>query len=313
VEIRPLVSWDGSDVRALATVPGTDLCLAAICGEEHKSGELDPDGLLCVDLGSGRIVHSEKYEHGSLTAAAVAADGKLCADIHHDGNVTFRDIKSWRVTASTVLKGVDKENRNDPRCAVFDRDGSRLIVACGNRLVGLSGDGKIAYDVSMPRDATHREPYIFDLAISPTAVACAREDGSITLHSPSSGKVLATYRDPHYQEALAIAFSPDGTAIALGGAPCAARVYNAKTGKLLRAMPKQEGHVVSVSFSPNGKLLAAAVLFYSKVRVFAMGDGTQIFESDLGASRTCFMTEDRLVAASGSGLYVIPLPAENRR
>jgi WD40 repeat protein len=313
-ELRPLVSLNGWDVRTLATVPGTDLCLLAIRGQKHKSGEQDPDRLLCVDLSSGRILRDEKFAHGSLTTAAVTPDGKLCVHLHHDGKIIFRDMVSWQVAATAVLKEVEAKNANDPRRAVFNRDGSLLIVACNNRLVGFSAAGKIAYDVALPQDATRLESYIWDLAASPSAVACARNDGRITLHSPSDGKLLATYKDPHYQEALAIAFSPDGSEIALGGAPCAARVYDAKTGKLLRAMPKQEDHVVSVCFSPSGELLAVAVMFYSKVRVFAMRDGRQLFDTDIGVYRscTCFKTENRLIVASGNGLYVIPLPAGTR-
>ena len=66
------------------------------------------------------------------------------------------------------------------------------------RLVGFSLGGKIAYDASMPPNDTGTESYIWGLAASPSAVACARDDGRMTLHSPGDGKLLATYRDSKF-------------------------------------------------------------------------------------------------------------------
>nr|MDO8084256.1 hypothetical protein [Candidatus Sigynarchaeum springense] len=60
----------------------------------------------------------------------------------------------------------------------------------------------------------------------------------------------------HENAVLSVAFSPDGKTLATGSEDKAARLWDVRTGKQLRALEGHEGLINSVAFSPNGSLLA---------------------------------------------------------
>ena len=85
----------------------------------------------------------------------------------------------------------------------------------------------------------------------------------------------ATERDPHF-EVKALAFSPDGNMVAVGTSIGQVKLFNARTGELLRSLDDEQekladkktpekfsslkramGSVASLAFSPDGSLLAA--------------------------------------------------------
>jgi WD40 repeat protein len=65
--------------------------------------------------------------------------------------------------------------------------------------------------------------------------------------------------------ALAV-FSQDGTMLLTGGFDSTLRLWDARTGALLRELPKEEGYVSDAAFSPDGNRLAS-VYGYSVARI----------------------------------------------
>ena len=72
----------------------------------------------------------------------------------------------------------------------------------------------------------------------------------------------------------AVAFSPDGKAIASAGVDHTVRLWEAATGKELRVLKGHTGAVASVAFSPDGRTLASAGLD-PLVRLWDVGTGRE--------------------------------------
>jgi WD40 repeat protein len=64
----------------------------------------------------------------------------------------------------------------------------------------------------------------------------------------------------------AVAFSPDGTTVAVGSVG-EVRLYQAKDGKRLAALPGHAGAIFSIAFNPQGNLLATGG-YDGTVRIF---------------------------------------------
>jgi WD40 repeat protein len=68
----------------------------------------------------------------------------------------------------------------------------------------------------------------------------------------------------------AVAFSPDGSKVAVGAEVGDVRVYDTESGNLIAKCCGHEGGVYTLQFHPSGQTLAAAG-FDGTVRVFDLG------------------------------------------
>jgi WD40 repeat protein len=107
-------------------------------------------------------------------------------------------------------------------------------------------------------------------------------------------------------EITAIAFSPDGKTLALGGDTCDLQIRNAHTGTLIKNLSKVQGNEYlsyeGLSFSPDGKIL---VLSGYRLRILDAQTGETILEDDSGYSDhlTAFSPDGRFLVVSGFGGY----------
>ncbi len=83
---------------------------------------------------------------------------------------------------------------------------------------------------------------------------------------------------------MGLAFSRDGSKLASGGPDALAKVWDAKTRKVLKMLKGHEpGYVWGVAFSPNGKLLASSG--EKTTRVWDTSTGAQRLELPTGSTR----------------------------
>jgi WD40 repeat protein len=147
----------------------------------------------------------------------------------------------------------------------------------------------------------------------------ASDDKTVRVWSLPDGKLQRVICLPSgtgdFGKAYAVALSPDGSTIAVGGST-APPGYNGNiylfaraSGALVQRLPGLPNVVMHLEFSPDGKRLAAAVWGANGIRVFDVANRYQLLPSDrdYGASSywADFDRTNRLVSASFDGLVRI--------
>ncbi|MGE4550164.1 MAG: SUMF1/EgtB/PvdO family nonheme iron enzyme, partial [Opitutales bacterium] len=133
-------------------------------------------------------------------------------------------------------------------------------------------------------------------------MAHADIDGTIKiLQLPDKAKVSATNKLP--SPATSLDLSPNGKYLLTGSHDGIARLWDAKTGKLLRNCEGHSAAVVSVAFSPDGKRFATGSLDGS-CRLWnpANGKTTQVLQDpNVRFHRLSFGPEGKRILTSGPG------------
>ncbi|MHC4406283.1 MAG: WD40 domain-containing protein, partial [Planctomycetota bacterium] len=150
---------------------------------------------------------------------------------------------------------------NDVKIA-YSADGKLIAVANGNPSL-IRGQGW-----SRVKDNWKPSADILDAETGKTVV-------SLKLSTPDVDALLAATQRVSHCEATALAFSPDGDVVAVGTSIGQVRLFNARTGELVRSLDDEGakladqdtpenwkslrramGSVASLAFSPDGSLLA---------------------------------------------------------
>jgi WD40 repeat protein len=87
---------------------------------------------------------------------------------------------------------------------------------------------------------------------------------------------LGTTRLRHGGHVSCVAFSPDGGTLASGGGDNVVRLWDASTGKLLRVLRGHEDRVMSVDFSPDGKIVASSGTNDGTIRLWEVATGKEM-------------------------------------
>ena len=242
-------------------------------------------GILIYDIQRSRKNVQVSYkpiklrEHkGRGWRVAFSPDGKLLVSANATGLLYIWDAKTEK-----LLRTIKEEpNYSSFGCMTFSPDG-RIIVTGGNRVIT-------------------RDPW--------------RSEGIVRLWDTQTGERIRTLTG-HTRDVNSVAFSPDGITIATGDestittdgkkrGDAAVRLWDARTGKLLRTLMGHRGDIECMAFSPDGKLLASGGPS-DPVRLWNVNTGQQI--RTLGSDRPPFDSANSIAfSPDGSTLVSSSIP-----
>jgi WD40 repeat protein len=282
-----VIVWDadtGAPRQRLAAHRGAALAIAIAPGGGTLASGGEDRVIRLWDLASGRLIRELEGHRAAVCALAWAADGRTLASsgtdwAYHRGRDTSRfngpdlgrrgEWRLWDVATGAVKRAVTEPER--VLSLAFAPDGRSL--ACGvGREVRLYEMGSEAPS----RTLTSHDAAVTSLAFAPdgTAVISGSHDRTARRVGLPSGDERWRSRG-YWEQVNSVAISGDGRLIATGSGdirfaerrlnsgakalgPGAVRVWDARTGRLLRRFGDPDEQVMAVAFAPDGRRVGGA-------------------------------------------------------
>jgi WD40 repeat protein/tRNA A-37 threonylcarbamoyl transferase component Bud32 len=217
----------------------TPASLAAFSDDGRRLAAIKRDrmGVKVWDPAAGTELRALEAKAAPLLDVGINRDGSRVAAAglwHRDGERIARDVLAWDVSAARPLAHVRIVPVLSPEQIVF--------VRYGPGAVALSPDGRLlAFDELVREDRPGQKPRlsvhvkVWDLEAGREWVSLAGREGPVN----------------------ALAFSPDGGALASAGLDGRVLSWEVASGQPLRRMRTSEP-LYALAFSPDGRLLAGA-------------------------------------------------------
>jgi WD40 repeat protein len=235
------------------------------------------------------IVESTKTftgHHDWIVAMSLSKDGKTLASGDEKGEVIVADAgtgserKRWKVKGWVYGLGMSPDAET---LLVSER--TPLVFDSGRRFgVKLwSATGEMKHDLSKTFEKQRILAAVFSPDGKTLAVGQGGESdgtsGKVTLLGPATGAVRKELTPGHLNGLTDIAFHPDSKTLASCGRDTMVRIWDARSGKLLKALGKERGGqfkdwICAVAYSPDGRWLAAADMA-GMVHIYSLTGGTK--------------------------------------
>jgi WD40 repeat protein len=208
----------------------------------------------------------DRYCHPDATTLRQHTAGVVGLAFSADGD-RLASVSS-RMQIRRIYDGANRNGRRRPTTTSGHGSAGAL------RIFGTS-DGRELLRIDPKADL------VFYVALSPDgkSVACSggtpSDTGFIKVFDATSGAELCTMTG-HTDPVRSIAYSPDGQRLASGSDDGTAKLWDAKSGKLLRTIAERDSSITAigaVGFSPDGKRLAGAITEDATVRIWDTATG----------------------------------------
>jgi WD40 repeat protein len=206
--------------------------LTAACGDRKLRVWSLPPG------NPSGLLRTLELDGEPISALAYSNDGAWVGASTRTGTVAVFRARTGEMAARFNTRGAGRAIRLD--ALAISPDGSRVAVAPVNAPPEL-------WDVaSAKRHAILATPFggsnALDFSPDGTRLASADEDTMVRLYD-AEGALRATAEDLPL-ESFALAFTPDGKHMVLGGADKRVTLLDGVTGKMLRQLPKQPDSII---------------------------------------------------------------------
>ena len=201
---------------------------------------------------------------GGVYAVAFSPDGTMLASASSGGGSTKsrrsslfadpawnRSVKLWALTPTPASEGEPKpyqqvatlpEHTGEIRAVWFSLDGTTIASESGDK-IRLWDVETGQYIDTLPKYTNPGNPKVF---------IAWDDDTPVQIRETATERTIATL-EAHTGKVSGIAYSPDGTTLALGSKDGTVRLWAAETGRLLTILKGDMGAVTGVKLSPDGK------------------------------------------------------------
>lgn len=224
------------------------------------------------NLGTGKLIRSVTVTNDTLFGLSLSPDGAHIAVGCTDNSLRLIDVATGKETARVP------HHENWVLGTVFGVDGRRIVSVGRDRAAKLTdaSNGQFIENVNLLRGellaiARHpsrdlvviggeeRIPYYYRMD-RPRVMKIADDTTLVRKLDRQNGSILA------------LAFSPDGSRIAVAGAGPEVNLYMTETGERSVSLRGHKAGIYTVAFSPDGKQIATAG-FDGSVRLYDAANG----------------------------------------
>lgn len=246
--------------------------LAAVGGTPALFGEIQ-----FWDTETNKLINAVKTTYDTLYGASLSPNGKMLGFGCSDNTARIVSVPDGKQL-------VKFDNHSDwSFSTIFTTDSKIMVSASRDRAMKMisAATGQFIDDINKLYDG------IYSIARHPKEdkVVYGGWDGTPRLYLISDNqKRTAANNDTNLIREFekqpdaviySVAFSPDGTKIAVGVVNGETRIYNVKDGQRLATLKGHEGGIFTVAFHPNGQQVATGG-FDGKVRIYDASSGELI-------------------------------------
>jgi WD40 repeat protein/predicted Ser/Thr protein kinase len=299
---------DGREIRDLESPPESQKWIDGMWRDAIRKVAFSPDGsslavtrvggkIQLLDVADGKVlVNFSRRSPRPVSAFSVAfsADGKRIASADGYGAVV------WDVaTAGEIVSIVGRSGA--VYSVTYYPDGSRFATSGEDGLVRV-------FDAATFQESLRLKGE--NVAISPDGTRIASsDDNTMRLWDSATGQELLVCTG-HTGRVTSISFAPDGSRVASASADGTVRVWDVRNGETIVIIgPGSKDVFSSVTFSPDGRLLAGSISYFSGfdidhryVKAWNAATGATMYDLDCGrAAKVAFSHVNSLLATISTG------------